>query len=208
MAKVMIAIPTLDYMHRRFVESLTALIKELDATYDEADVCFEGCTLVYISRDNLVWKAIDGKYKYMLWLDADMVFDKDIFWKLYKTDKDFVTGLYKGRHGTTRPCIFDNLVPPIRWDDFNHEGEGDGHEKQLVKIAGCGFGCVLIKTDILEAVMNKYGTCFTPTTQLGEDLAFCQRAAEMGYDIWANMEVKCGHIAQAILNTDGKEEML
>ena len=56
--KLMIAIPTLDYIHRRFVESLTNLTKNLRGKCINFDVCYEGCTLVYISRDNLVKRAI------------------------------------------------------------------------------------------------------------------------------------------------------
>ena len=110
--KLLVAIPTLDYIHRKFVESLTGLVKHLESNGPDFDVHFEGCTLVYISRDNIVKKAMEGDYTEVLWLDADMVFDKDIYWKLRNVGKDFVTAIYRGRHGTHRPCIFEKLEPP------------------------------------------------------------------------------------------------
>lgn len=190
--KLMIAIPTLDYVHRSFVESLTKLCKHLSEIEVDYDVEYEGCTLVYISRDNLVRKALLDDYDYVLWLDADMVFEPDIFDKLVETGKDFVTGIYRGRHGENLPCIFEKLEPPVRWNSFDYE-------ESIKAIKGCGFGFVLIKTDILESVIDKHGTCFRPTISLGEDLAFCKRASDIGYGIWANINAPVGHIGQYVI---------
>ena len=190
--KLLIAVPTLDYIHRKFVESLTGLVKHVERNGPDFDVHFEGCTLVYISRDNIARKAIDEGYTEVLWLDADMVFDKDIYWKLKNVGKDFVTAIYRGRHGTHRPCIFEKLEPPERWENFDHDGP-------VCEIKGCGFGCVLTSTDILEKVWNRNGTCFRPTPLLGEDLAFCKRASDLGYSILANLDAPVGHIGQFVI---------
>lgn len=203
--RLLIAIPTLDYIHRKFVESLTELVKNLEYNGPDFDVHFEGCTLVYISRDNIARKAIDEGYTEVLWLDADMVFDKDIYWKLRNVGKEFVTTIYRGRHGTHRPCVFEKLEPPKRWEGFDYDGP-------VHEIKGCGFGCVLTSTDILEKVWNRDGTCFRPTPLLGEDLAFCKRASDLGYSIWANLDAPVGHIGQFVIDayvdedsqTDGK----
>ena len=39
-----------------------------------------------------------------------------------------------------------------------------------------------------------YGTCFSPLPNLGEDLAFCKRVTGLGYQIWCDPAVVCGHI--------------
>ena len=191
--KLMIAIPTLDYIHHRFVKSLLELTKYLSDVGVDYDVCFEGCTLVYISRDNLARKAIKEHYDRVLWLDADMIFDFNLYHQLLSTKKDFVTGFYRGRHGTKRPCLFESLVPSIRMPEF---------EKGTFQIKGCGFGCVLIKTDILKDVMEEHDTCFTPTPEFGEDVMFCKRAYELGHEIWATDRVQAGHIGQMIIYPD------
>lgn len=193
MGKLMIAIPTLDYIHSRFARCLIDLAKYLSSVGVDYDVCFEGCTLVYISRDNLAKKAIEGGYERVLWLDADMIFDFNVYHQLASTRKDFVTGQYRGRHGKNKPCLFDKLIPSIRSTEF---GEG------VYRIEGCGFGCVLINTDILKHIMEEFGTCFTPTQEFGEDTMFCKRALDMGYEIWATDRVKAGHIAQTIIYPD------
>ena len=202
MTRLMIAVPTLDYIHRRFVESLSNLTRRLAYCGFHFDVCFEGCTLVYISRDNLVNRAIRSGCDRILWLDADMVFDEDIYEKLRETDEDFVTGAYKGRHGSGRPCIFDKLEPPKRWEEFK-TGNGD---IPLMQIEGCGFGAVLTSTEMCEDILNSNGTCFRPTVSLGEDLAFCKRAKDAGYPLYVRTDIPIGHIAQNILWNDRDDE--
>ena len=197
--KLLIAIPTLDYVHRKFVESLTELVKHLESNGPDFDVRFEGCTLVYISRDNIARKAIEEGYTEVLWLDADMVFDKDIYWKMRNVGKEFVTAIYRGRHGTHRPCIFEKLEPPERWESFDME-------PGIKEIKGCGFGCALTSMDILEKVWNRNGTCFKPTPLLGEDLAFCKRASDLGYSIWANLDAPVGHIGQFVIESYTDED--
>ena len=201
--KLMIAIPTLDYMHRKFVESLTNLTSHLNARGINYDVCYEGCTLVYISRDNLVLRAIDKEYDWTMWLDADMVFDENIVDLLSESDKEFVSGVYLGRHGKNAPCVFDSLFPSKRWD-IKRISEAE----DITQVDGVGFGCALVKTEILNTVLLNYGTCFKPTPQLGEDLAFCNRAMESGYDIWVNKNVKVGHIGQFVIEADGSHKVI
>lgn len=77
--KLLIAIPTTDQMPFQFVESLTKLIRRLDADNVAYDLVFQGGTLVYVGRDKLSLKAISGDYSHVLWLDSDMVFTEDLY---------------------------------------------------------------------------------------------------------------------------------
>ena len=63
------------------------------------------------------------------------------------------------------------------------------------RVAGCGFACVMTKAELLKDVMQKYGNCFTPTEEYGEDLAFCMRVNGIGREIWCESTVRPGHIA-------------
>ena len=180
--KLLIAIPSNDYIHYEFADRLTKLVKNLDIDYD---VCFQGNTLVYVGRDKLAFKAIDEGYTHVLWLDADMIFTENILDDLLFAGKSFVSAIYHGRREPHLSCLFKQIYPEIeRFAEYPDD---------TFEIAGCGFGCVLVATDILKAVRLKYGTCFFPTRELGEDLAFCQRVAECGYKMYAE-PIKLGHI--------------
>ena len=76
--KLLIAIPTHDYMHMEFVKSLIGLCRKLDEDGIDYDVRVHGATLVYYGRDALANAAIDGGYTDVLWLDADMIFQDTV----------------------------------------------------------------------------------------------------------------------------------
>ena len=186
--KLLIAIPTYDYMHFRFVECLTRLIRRLDADGVDYRVIYQGGTLVYVGRDKLAREAITGGYTHVLWLDSDMIFTEDILDDLMFSGKSFVSGIYHGRRAPHISCIFREISPEIiRW-------EWCSYPKNTFQIKGCGFGCVLIETQIIKDVFNKHNTAFFPMMEMGEDLAFCQRVNDLGYEIWAEPCIHLGHI--------------
>lgn len=186
--KLLIAIPTNDYMHYQFVECLTKLVKRLDEDGIEYDIAYQGATLVYVGRDKLAQKAMNECYTHMLWLDSDMIFTEDLLGDLMFSGKPFVTGIAHSRRAPHVSCVFKEIWPKVdRW-------EGCEYQSNTFRIGGCGFACVLIETEIVRNVYNKNGTAFFPMRELGEDLAFCKRATEMGYEIWAEPCVRLGHI--------------
>lgn len=197
--KLLIAIPTNDYMHYQFVECLTKLVKRLDEDGIDYDIAYQGATLVYVGRDKLANKAMNECYTHMLWLDSDMIFTDDLLDDLMYSGKPFVTGIAHSRRAPHVSCIFKEIWPKVdRW-------EGCEYPIQAFRIGGCGFACVLIETEIVRNVYNKNGTAFFPMRELGEDLAFCKRATDMGYEIWAEPSVKLGHIGHITIYPEYEE---
>ena len=191
--KLLIAIPAFDNIPTKFVECLTALVQRLDRDGVNVDVKFLTGTLVYAARDKLAIHAIMNSYTHVLWLDSDMVFDDELLYDLQFSHKDFVSGIARSRRPPYVSCLFSDLPTIQRIDDY---------PRDTFRVAGCGFACVLIKTEILSAVRERYHTCFLPSADLGEDLAFCKRASELGYPIWAEPAVKIGHIGQIVIYPD------
>lgn len=197
--KLLIAIPTYDYMHFQFVECLTKLIRKLDEEGLDYEVVYQGGTLVYVGRDKLARKAIDEGFTHMLWLDSDMIFTEELLDNLMFSGKPFVTGIAHGRRPPHMSCLFHEVYPRAdRW-------EGHDYPVGTFKVGGCGFACVLIKTDIVKAVFDKHGTAFFPMRELGEDLAFCKRARDLGYEIWAEPSVWLGHIGHITVYPEYEE---
>lgn len=186
--KLLIAIPSLDFMHTEFVKSLVALTNKLSRDGVDYDVRIESGTLVHIAREKLAQLATAGGYTDVLWLDSDMVFTEDLLEDLQFSGKDFVTGIAHARRKPFISCVFKSLIPVERY------ASPDEYPKETFEIAGCGFACVLIKTDIIRDVRKSHGTAFLPTQMLGEDLAFCKRARDIGCKIYAEPAVRLGHI--------------
>lgn len=183
--KLLIAIPSLDYMHATFVQSLQALTKKLYKDGINFDVMIETGTLVYAARDKLSRYAMERDYTHVLWLDSDMVFSESLLDDLMFSGKNFVTGLACSRRPPYVSCVFKDLISFERYEEFPSD---------TFKVAGCGFACVLISVDILREVWASFSTCFCPEKSLGEDLAFCKRARFCNYEIWAEPGARLGHI--------------
>ena len=186
--KLLIGVPTTDYVHAEFMKCLVKLIRKLDRDGIEAEDRIIGGTLVYIARNKIAQYAMNENFTHVLWLDSDMVFGESIVDDLLFCGKDMVCGAFIGRRPMFGPCVYEDIneFPMKKVREFGTEP---------FRVDGCGFAAVLTKVDVLRKVKEKYGTCFTPTEKFGEDLAFCDRAKSLGVEIWCDPTVRPGHMA-------------
>lgn len=182
--KLLIAIPTGDFVPVQFMRSLLKLTRNIDCEYE---VAIESGSLVYMARDKLASKAINKGFTHVLWLDSDMVFEDNILEDLIFAGKDFVSGIAVGRRKPFSSCLYENI-------DLAHLKRVEEYPKTTFEVQGCGFACVLIKTEILERVMLHFKTAFTPLPNYGEDIAFCLRCQQLGIKIFAEPTVRLGHM--------------
>lgn len=193
--KILIAVPCMDMVSARFAQSLTTLKKVGQCT-----VSFLIGSLVYDSRNKLAAMAVDLEADYILWLDSDMVFPPDTLERMMKVldehpEIDVLSGLYFRRGAPFTPVLFSKL-------EENEAGvvEFEGLEEVpsgLFEVAGCGFGCVLMRTELLLDIAAKEGggVWFTPKLNAGEDCALCLRARANGYRIFCDPDIHLGHMA-------------
>ena len=186
--RLLIAIPTTDYIHADFVKSLVALTAELSRKKIEYTVGIQTGTLVYIARDKLACRAVNEKYTHVLWLDSDMVFNEQIVDDLMFCEKEMVCGAFVSRRQPYGACIYSS----IKRNQIERIKE---FGTKPFRVDGCGFACVLVTTELIQAVQLKFGTAFQPTDYYGEDLAFCWRVGQIGREIWCEPTARCGHIA-------------
>ena len=196
--KILIAVPCFDMVHTDFMRSLVDLEKPEGTVYTVIKN-----TLIYNARNTIAANAVKMGFDRIMWFDSDVTFAPDTLVELSKTmdnlNADIVTGLYFTRKTPTKPVVFDNLVYNVRDDGIVESGATfyeDYPRNTIVPVAGCGFGCVLTKVDLINKLGQKYGAPFTPLFGLGEDLSFCYRATKEGASIWLDSTVKCGHIGQ------------
>lgn len=193
--KVFIAVPSLDTLPALFCQSLALLQRAGDTM-----IGFEVGSLVYNARNNLARQAIKAEADWVLWLDSDMVFGPDLLQRMLKVctenDIDFLTALCFRRKPPYTPCLFDRLDKVEKGASYTAllsvpEGR--------FQVGGCGFAGVLMSTDVLISVSAKFnGRMFDPMDGFGEDVAFCWRARQCGYDIWCDSDIEMGHVGQFI----------
>lgn len=196
--KLLIGIPTLDYVNVEFMKCLTKLIMKLKDDGIQFDLDIQSGTLVYFARDRIASRAINENYTHVLWLDSDMIFHENILEDLMFCGEQFVTGIYHARRKGYASTVFKSI-------EKNSIERFDEYPKEPFRIAGCGFGCVLTDVEILNSVYMNCETCFTPLPSLGEDIAFCKRATDLGFKLWCEPTVVCGHIGHIAIYPEDHE---
>lgn len=201
MSKILVAIPSMDTVPARFTQSLASL-----QSVDETKVMINAGSLVYMSRETLAVHAVKMEADYMLWLDSDMVFNGDLLRNMMQTmrdaDLDFLTACYFRRSSPYTPVLYSKLDfdgEACKWEEKKDIPPADSG---LFEVEGCGFGCVLMKTDIVLDVKGKFGKLFTPIGGTGEDLSFCWRARQCGYKIMCDPSIPIGHYGHIVVTRD------
>lgn len=193
--KILIAVPCMDQVSARFTACLATLNK-----VGNSALSLKTSSLIYDSRNSLAEQALKANADYVLWLDSDMVFEPDTLERLLADDKDMVGALYFRRAVPFTPVIYSdykgNIEDGLIWTPQKE------YPQSLFEVAGIGFGCVLMKTDILFNMIAKFKDWFTPLGHSGEDLSFCYRAKELGYSIWCDPTIKMGHEAKMVITEE------
>lgn len=194
--KVFIAVPSMDSVPAFFAQSLALLQRDCDV-----QIGWEVGSLVYHARNNLARQALKSDADWVLWLDSDMVFAPDTLQRMLKVckdnDIDFLTAVCFRRKPPYTPCLFDRLEKVEKGASYTalmSVPEG------LFKVGGCGFAGVLMASDVLLSVQSKFnGRMFDPMDGFGEDVSFCWRARQCGYDIWCDSSIEFGHVGSCIV---------
>ena len=204
--KTLIAIPCMDTVPYQFTQSMLYLKKG-----DNISVLMKPNSLVYDSRNLISLTAIENDFDRVMWFDSDMVFGPDTLQRLHQSmDRiscEMITGVYVKRHdGPPVPVLYSVLEEPARTPDGYLAKQitpyMDYPDNEIFPVAGCGFGCCLTSVKLLKAVWDKFGPAFNPYSWGGEDISFCYRVNQLGYQIYCDSGVTCGHIGTKIYTAE------
>ena len=188
MKKILIAIPTAKYIE---VETFKSVYDQIIP--DCIDVCLEIIKGDEISQiRNLCADWVIKGYDYLFAVDSDMKFAPDTLSNLLSHDADIVSGIYRQRKDEQIIEIYkrnNGGLYNVKYDDLKGKG--------LVEIDGCGFGCVLVKKEVLVGVgypQFEYHMAGPLQIGLSEDNDFCMKASKKGYKIYCDTSIVCGHV--------------
>lgn len=141
-----------------------------------------------------------GRYEAMLIIESDIIPPKDALTRLAALDCDIAYGVYvfrNSRYGDEGVVnVFERYKP---WPEMTrNEGESltvrklwDWARKQgVVECSGAGFGCVLIKRHVMEAIPFRTEW---PLNGAHCDTFWTRDAYQAGYKMLADTAVICGH---------------
>jgi glycosyltransferase involved in cell wall biosynthesis len=188
--RILIAIPTSLNIHPETFKSIYDLETPKNCTVDFQ--FFYGYCIDQV-RNLIAHYTISNHYDYLFSVDYDMEFAPDTLVKLLNDQCDIVSGLYIQR----KPG--EHILEIYRKDDLGCDynvplDELEGQE--LVPVNGCGFGCVLIKTEVLKEIgypQFTYHHAIRIEDTISEDVDFCNKAQKKGFEIYANTTVRCRH---------------
>jgi hypothetical protein len=141
-------------------------------------------------------------YDTLLWIDSDIAFSPDDAMKLIKSDKQIISGAYLLASGEVT-AYSKILKPGYSFEDVIKMTEP-------IKIDGCGFGFIAIKSGVFESLSRPWFQPALVTSDdgvtfpiLGEDLAWCKRVTNAGYEIWFDPTVRVMHHKMMKLTWEG-----
>jgi hypothetical protein len=174
------------------VSRLFSLIKPVDFDYKLA---FIDRLLIDKARNGLAKAAVQHGDDYIFFVDDDTIPPPDAIVKMLELNKDIVAPPIPDRHGEGKLCLFEDDLSNIK--EF----------KETRRVGACGMASTLIKRKVLEAMFKKYSTPFdfevlninNVMTELSEDVNFCKRAKELGFETWGIASVHPQHLGGQII---------
>jgi FkbM family methyltransferase len=203
MKQILIAIPTNKYIESETFKSIYDLI--VPDGYKTHFQFFYGYNIDQIRNLIADW----GKnFDYLFCVDSDIVLPNDTLVKMIAADRDIISGLYIQRFS-------DRHVLELYQHTFNGGTENIPYEhiegRGIISIAGCGFGCVLIKSKVLQTMQYPhfvYKSALQMEGTVSEDIYFCIKAKEAGFSIFADTSIICEHVGSTkfIVKSQRKEQ--
>jgi len=189
----------MDQVAAPFAQNLATMQKD-----GECLVSFIIGSLIYESRNNFAKQAMEVGADCVLWLDSDMTFPADLLPRMHEhleAGREIVSAICFRRRPPFTPTIFKTLG--IGEDGVGYHSPFDDYPRDsLFEVGGVGFGCIMTSRGVLEDMVLNYKQWFNPIAGFGEDLSFCIRAKELGYKLWCDSRLKCGHVGQLVVDED------
>lgn len=188
--KILIAVPTFETIQPevfRAIYNLRPAGHELSFDFVKGYDCA-------VARNRIGVFAQDGGYDYVLMVDSDTIIPPDVLELMLDTPVDICLGVCPRKNTDEKKTAMIKLGDRSYHDSYFYPELPDGK----TKIKGGGFACALVRTYVFTALDYPYFQYVTneDCSTLSEDFYFCQNAHLMGFDIWMDPRVRCGHLAR------------
>jgi hypothetical protein len=196
---IYIVIPTRGDVDAYTVNSLvhTTIVAERAKLKCAFQVLVAGGGGISLGRELCVAQALQVPFTHLLFIDSDVGWHPITFVRLLMSDFDFCAAIYQMRADGGALCCERLPGAPAHRDGF-------------VEVEHVGFGMVMLKRSVIEAMAKRYSTLayrwddgsvhhglflemIEGMRRYGEDYAFCRRWRLMGGKIWIDATAKMVH---------------
>lgn len=200
MGHLAICVPMYGNPPAAFTTALLDLDTNLKQSHPSYQVLTTNQAYIDMARNDLVKRAFKSGATEILFLDQDMGFPEDLYWRLKAHNVPVVSGLYFLRKPPHNPLIFD-WAGTDRVDTFPRLN----YEEGLIECGAVGMGATLIQMDAIEAVLawqmeqgdrEKLIAPFLVRPPIGEDIYFAKNCQYAGVKVYCDTTLKLDHIGE------------
>lgn len=157
-------------------------------------------------RNILVQGALDRGASHILFMDTDQVFPVNTIPKLFETieltgAKVVGTVVYR-RYAPFDPLVFEIDEGGVKKIQFEKI-----YMQEHLKVDATGAGCILYDLDVFRTIPKPWFEDKSDTFDEekkkhgpGEDVGFCYKLRDYGFEIWVNTSLDIGHLSKLNVN--------
>lgn len=183
MKTILIAVPTAKYIETDTFASIYNLI--IPEGYRATFQTFFGYNIAQI-RNLIASHAIN--YDYLLSVDSDMGFHPESLIRLLAADKDIIGSVYRQRLEPEKLEVYGFNLLRVAYKDIYNSGPRE--------VGAVGMGLTLIKSKVLKEIgypQFEYHSALDHNDTFSEDLDFCLKAKNKGFEVWVESNIVCHH---------------
>jgi hypothetical protein len=224
--KIIFCLPGREYS-REFLLSWSDLLVQTIKKGHEVLISQQYSSVVHFARAKCLGgdvlkgatqKPFQGQveYDYIMWIDSDIIFSPDDFFKMLDSPHDVTAGYYM-------MSDLKNLCVVKNWDADYFKQNGtfefitpemlkgfkDLTDERYLKVAYSGMGWMLIKNGVIEKLDYPWFKSDTETF-LGadgqtivdissEDVSFCRALDKLGVPVMLDTSIRVGHIKPVVI---------
>ena len=203
MPSVFLAMPAHRDIHPTVMETLILMISDPESYIAHIKLDIDTSKRIDIKRNEAVEEFLKSDSTHLLFIDSDTVAIRGAVRQLLDHDVPVIGATIYKKGGSYAPC-FGFWVPerqiyttplPFRYD-------------QLAEVDIVGTGFVLIKREVFEGLQRPYFKCLTGMAK--EDVYFCVKCKEAGFQVYVDTGLHLGHVADhhLVTNVDYERQLL
>ena len=184
---VMILVPAMEMVNAEFAQHLAMAAANLVANGIKINCAFNIGSVITIARRNLTDIFLKSDFDYAFWIDSDMKFPIDTPIRLLKRGVPLVGANYRRRR-FPNPGFTGMMGNPGQFTEL----VTDDNSPDMQEVDVLPHGCVMVHRSVYEKVpqphyLQEYVTDLN--LEIGEDIYFCRKAKEAGFQVWCDHEL-------------------